>query len=869
MNAGSPALRTMSAAAIKVVVSGLHGRAGVANGTYCLVPGEVQHRRPVYLQLGVRAGRGASRLVYDKTPGEPPAWMVELPDDPGKAYAYCEDRAQSPDATRELWHVWHCALTLPIERGEWRVEPSFRVVKLEERPEPVLAMPPRTAPAGTGPRPVSRVQAPASIRIRNHPYAEYNGEYARAGECEGYPYYSSRTGKHLFRPVGFVPDLEQWLLSSALKPRENLCESYIECPDASPPLGSRRWSVWMAALQHWSWQQLELTEDHVAGLGSSARERQLHNDSAPSIRMGSVAEPHAGTYEDFAHRTRVESSGFNRTNPAGGATTVTGAGGDGLGRTMSGELVRTSAGFNRTIPPGGATTVAGAGGDGLTRTLSGELVRTSAGPAGRSGTGTEEDEEALATSMSLETQVEDDRRRELRRRIAAEDAIAMGFDAELVASVQAQGKYDTVDGLVEKLAELTRDHIEPEPEREDDYSDDAAVYDSACALDLKLAGLPNPSNYCFLNATVQCLRHTPGFASMLSSALGDKAGSKFRGRPATLLEAFVLLLRRMEDGQQRPVLAKSREWEGFIAQCKEQLPSEPDEDGRLTTLVHLNRQPQQDAGEFLLQLLDQLSQDRVGGSAKNRLVLERQNSQPVIALEPNYGDKMAARLTRAKSSPEAERRLLDEYIEKQWRATKDTTRRTKLGALFQGQELTYKLCNKPGCGLFSPSSADPVLVEELHCSHLARRDRATLDELLRSSSEAETPEDFACDNCKAKGTTTMARVLVRLPKVSATRVAPSLPSLPLPRVFSLSLSLSLSLCLSLSLSLTHSLSLSLSLSSRASARTCVCLSLSFRLPRACHCLYTSVLLQVLVIRLNRALPDDRRVDCSIEFPVHH
>ena len=25
-------------------------------------------------------------------------------------------------------------------------------------------------------------------------------------------------------------------------------------------------------------------------------------------------------------------------------------------------------------------------------------------------------------------------------------------------------------------------------------------------------------------------------------------------------------------------------------------------------------------------------------------------------------------------------------------------------------------------------------------------------------------------------------------------------------------------------------------------------------------------LQVLVIRLNRALPDDRRVDCSIEFP---
>ena len=306
----------------------------------------------------------------------------------------------------------------------------------------------------------------------------------------------------------------------------------------------------------------------------------------------------------------------------------------------------------------------------------------------------------------------------------------MGFESELVQSVQRQGNYDTVDGLVEKLAELTCSHTSPEPERQDDFAaDDDAAYDSACALGLNFAGLPNPSNYCFLNATVQCLRHTPGFANMLSCALGDKTGSKFRRRPATLLEAFVLLLRRMEDGQRRPVRANTREWENFIAQCKEQLPSEPDEYGKLTTLVHLKRQPQQDAGEFLLQLLDQLSQDRVGGDAKNSLVLERRGSIPIMQLNPHYGDEMGARLTRAKSSPEAERRLLEEYIEKQWRATKDTTRRTLLGAMFQGQELTYKLCRNPRCGLFSPASADPVLVEELHCSQLARRDRATLDEV--------------------------------------------------------------------------------------------------------------------------------------------
>ena len=56
----------------------------------------------------------------------------------------------------------------------------------------------------------------------------------------------------------------------------------------------------------------------------------------------------------------------------------------------------------------------------------------------------------------------------------------------------------------------------------------------------------------------------------------------------------------------RPVKSHSREWEDFIAKCKEALPAEPDEYGRMTTLVHKKHQPQQDAGEYLLQLLDQL-----------------------------------------------------------------------------------------------------------------------------------------------------------------------------------------------------------------------------------------------------------------------
>lgn len=34
----------------------------------------------------------------------------------------------------------------------------------------------------------------------------------------------------------------------------------------------------------------------------------------------------------------------------------------------------------------------------------------------------------------------------------------------------------------------------------------------------RFASLPNPTNYCFLNATVQCLRHTPYLAQSICSA---------------------------------------------------------------------------------------------------------------------------------------------------------------------------------------------------------------------------------------------------------------------------------------------------------------------------------------------------------------
>ena len=50
-------------------------------------------------------------------------------------------------------------------------------------------------------------------------------------------------------------------------------------------------------------------------------------------------------------------------------------------------------------------------------------------------------------------------------------------------------------------------------------------------------------------------------------------------------------------------------------------------------------------------------------------------------------------------------------------------------------------------------------------SHLSGVKGSNLYDLLHSCSAAETPGDFSCDKCKAKGLTTMARVLVKLPKI--------------------------------------------------------------------------------------------------------
>ena len=124
-------------------VSGLVGRAAVANGVYRPLPPNTldeysrrvvgQRRRAAYAQAV--EGKGC-RLVHDDTPGRTPAWVIELPpgEGAGKAYAYVEDRAFLPSDAKATWEVWECSVDAPPEEGEWCSRSDFRVAKVEAAP---------------------------------------------------------------------------------------------------------------------------------------------------------------------------------------------------------------------------------------------------------------------------------------------------------------------------------------------------------------------------------------------------------------------------------------------------------------------------------------------------------------------------------------------------------------------------------------------------------------------------------------------------------------------------------------------------------------------------------------------------------------
>ena len=66
------------------------------------------------------------------------------------------------------------------------------------------------------------------------------------------------------------------------------------------------------------------------------------------------------------------------------------------------------------------------------------------------------------------------------------------------------------------------------------------------APDPPLIGLPNLSNYCFLNSAVQCLRHTPQLADAIIDAVPEGREQSTEDSGEGLLQGFAGLLRSMD-----------------------------------------------------------------------------------------------------------------------------------------------------------------------------------------------------------------------------------------------------------------------------------------------------------------------------------
>lgn len=239
-----------------------------------------------------------------------------------------------------------------------------------------------------------------------------------------------------------------------------------------------------------------------------------------------------------------------------------------------------------------------------------------------------------------------------------------------------------------------------------------------------------------------------------------------------MIAGFAALLRRMDDSaSDGDVKDDDPMRQAFMSACSTGLP--PDIDGAALVQTKARKQAQQDAGEFLHHLLDQFSLEK---DEQGELALRRQTTcprtpsssagLPLDSFEDRLDDGLEA--AQAEQDTAAERALLEEYARRQWIASPNTTRRTAIGALFQGQSLKTTMCNS--CGLYSPSSAEPFLVEELHTAPYARHASATLGELVAEAAKDEKPSDFKCDRCRRIGTTVVRVGLVRVPAVYIIRL---------------------------------------------------------------------------------------------------
>eukprot|EP01048_Picozoa_sp_COSAG05_P004085 COSAG05_NODE_208_length_14084_cov_4.973671_2_plen_998_part_00 len=802
-----------------IEVAGLTGRASVANGLYQYGnPSVWKGGKRAYTQLGLQPNEEHTVHWDAGTPDAQPAWILERPNDPGKCWAYAEvDSAKPDEVPRNKWQVFMWPAGRPLEEGRFKNAPhSFWIRPQQQPPQQLVPRAGRPSRSGTPPR-TSRPE----IEMQGHLYSELDGVYTYTDAN----HYVNAVGRHLYKPHSSA----RWVVSNKFTPESDEC---LACVDTAVelPMGGNMWHCLNDALQRWEKHRIMTTAIRPRPRPSASSQQQQQT-SAGGMGRNAPGRHHATPQalllnerlHDYARSIGIDpqteqslmylaEAGYKAPLPPGWE-----AGRDKNGRDVyrdlrSGktcwehpedayytELVVSERAKLRPVPRAGGRTNDTGGrhvgeddGGVLDATLQESLRVQQAAEAQRRAADELAEEETIRAleASRLSHQESLARQRELSVEQCGAEALKLGYEADLVAQVQKDGQFEELPALLERLSQL---QPEPEPEvvpagvllgkgGQGSQPEEGALW----------TGLPNPSNYCFLNTVLQCLRHTPSFSRLIIGTLhgvtkGSKGNSggwgKRSNKPATLLEALALLLARMQRaGEEGGVQVKTPERQDFIDLCATVLPEEPDEDGRRTRLVlkSAKKQLQQDAGEFLLQLLSQLCEDRENGASGGAAVaLRLPGARPPVALAPDFGDAIAKRLTATKPNSAEERAVLAEYIGAQWAATQDSTVRTELGRLFQGQELTYKACVpdkschvRNGCGLFSPSSADPMLVDEMLLAHhaIVRKRRASLLDLIKICTEKEVLEGFKCDSCKAISTTNKCTVLVRLPSVYIVRL---------------------------------------------------------------------------------------------------
>mmetsp|Transcript_79947 Transcript_79947/g.222749 ORF Transcript_79947/g.222749 Transcript_79947/m.222749 type:complete len:566 (-) Transcript_79947:93-1790(-) len=290
-------------------------------------------------------------------------------------------------------------------------------------------------------------------------------------------------------------------------------------------------------------------------------------------------------------------------------------------------------------------------------------------------------------------------------------------------------------------------------------------------------GLVNRGSDCFWLAAIQCLRHTPGLAEAMSSAVPRCADT-----PANLIEAFALLLRDMQLAEgEGHLVATSPALSSFRHYAMQELPASD----RKRKLVQVDAalQRQQDTHEFFSQLLDYLGNahhDSAFASPRcpaDRVRLEAVERELTAAAKVNSDNCQPDARDWARKTAY---NLLYEYCMIQWAASATRMKSRVFGAIFEGQRLASISCRN--CGRFGASGAEPFTMEEVKLAeavedqswfgHLGsffggstKSDRVSLVDLLKVSAESPAPEGYICPNpnCKQVDSCCRKARLFRLP----------------------------------------------------------------------------------------------------------